>query len=293
MQNLALGLRRALEQRGVQIILDTRVDRVDVTSGRATGLVLEGGGRIEAEAVVLNADPHAVARGALGEAVRSTVKLPAKDPRSLSAMTWSMLACPAGFDLAYHTVFFSDDYRDEFRRIFEQDQLPNTPTVYICAQDRGVRTGDPQGPERIFMLVNAPPVGDRHDFAAEVQPCTDRTLQHLRRCGLELETSPEHSVVTTPNDFARMFPGTGGALYGPATHGAMAPFSRPNPQTKLPNMYLVGGGIHPGAGVPMVALGGKAVASCLLADHPSIYRSRPGGTHGGMSTVSATTGAMR
>jgi 1-hydroxycarotenoid 3,4-desaturase len=219
----------------------------------------------------------------LGDEITHAVKLPPKAPRSLSAITWSMLAKPKDFDLAWHNVFFSNDYADEFNRIFRQGQLPHIPTVYVCAQDRGSPVRDAEAPERIFMLVNAPATGDRHDFTSEVQPCLERTLNHLERCGLELEMSPQRTVVTTPTDFNRMFPGTGGALYGPATHGAMAPFSRPNPETKVPNLYLVGGGIHPGAGIPMVALGGKAAASRLLADHPSMSTSPRAAMPGGIS----------
>jgi 1-hydroxycarotenoid 3,4-desaturase len=188
--------------------------------------------------------------------------------RSLSALTWSLVARTEGFPLARHSVFFSDDYAAEFDHILVKGRLPAKPTVYICAQDRDHPGDWPDGtPERLLCLVNAPPNGDRHPYSAtEVEQCAQRTFSFLNRCGLKLHLRPEASLITTPTDFAALFPGTGGALYGPASHGWKASFNRPGSRTKVPRLYLAGGGAHPGAGVPMAALSGRLAASCILED---------------------------
>ena len=79
-------------------------------------------------------------------------------------------------------------------------------------------------------------------------------------------------MVTTPTDFDRLFPATGGALYGQASHGWRASFERPGARTRLPGLYLAGGSTHPGPGVPMAALSGRHAAACLLADLGSTSR---------------------
>ena len=89
---------------------------------------------------------------------------------------------------------------------------------------------------------------------------------------------------TTPARFDRLFPATGGALYGPAVHGPMATFRRPGSRTSIPNLYLAGGATHPGAGVPMAALSGRLAASALMADLGSTRMSRTMAMSGGMST---------
>ena len=71
-------------------------------------------------------------------------------------------------------------------------------------------------------------------------------------------------VATTPRDFERLFPATGGALYGQASHGWKASFDRPGARTRIPGLYLAGGSVHPGAGVPMATLSGRLAADCLL-----------------------------
>ncbi len=109
-------------------------------------------------------------------------------------------------------------------------RLPREPTVYLCAQDRGDGLADEPTrlAERLLCLVNAPAIGDRHRFdTPDIASCATATFKRLERCGLSLQALPEQTVITTPTDFHRLFPGTGGALYGPASQGWMSAFSRP------------------------------------------------------------------
>jgi 1-hydroxycarotenoid 3,4-desaturase len=190
-------------------------------------------------------------------------------------------------------VFFDDDYASEFDDIFKRRQLPSRGTVYVCAQDRDDQAAlTKPGRERLLALVNAPPEGDRRAFdAQEIDPCEHRSLALLRQCGLHIEMTPQQTLRTTPHDFHRLFPATGGALYGQATHGWMVSFQRPGGASRLPGLFLAGGGVHPGPGVPMAALSGQRAAETLMAHLDSISRSRRVATSGGMSTPSATTAA--
>ena len=187
-------------------------------------------------------------------------------------------------------MFFDDDYRSEFDDIFRHRRLPQRGTVYVCAQDRTDDDGAvPAGRERLLALVNAPADGDRRPFdAAEIDPCEQRSLALLRDCGLTLEWTPQQVLRTTPADWHRRFPATGGALYGPATHGWMSSFQRPSSTTAVPGLYLAGGSVHPGPGVPMAAMSGRLAAATLLAHLDSTSRSRRVVISGGMSTRSAT-----
>jgi 1-hydroxycarotenoid 3,4-desaturase len=92
------------------------------------------------------------------------------------------------------------------------------------------------------------------------------------------------TVVTTPQQWNQLFPATGGALYGMASHGAMSAFRRPGSRTKLPGLYLAGGSAHPGPGVPMAALSGRLAAESVKADLVSTSLSRPAAMRGGMLT---------
>jgi 1-hydroxycarotenoid 3,4-desaturase len=209
--------------------------------------------------------------------------------RSLSALTWTGAVKADSFDLLRHTVFFGDDYRGEFDAIFKHHALPRDPTVYVCAQDRDDDARAPSRGERVLILVNAPPSADTHPLSAEeIEQCQAATFSRLLRAGLSIKPVGPLTC-TRPQDFARMFPHTGGAIYGPVNHGPFAAFARKGARTKTPGLYLAGGSVHPSAGAPMATLSGMLAAQALLADRPSTRLFHRAGTFGGTSTRSATT----
>lgn len=286
MHRVAQCLASLAERRGVRVRYAADVERIEVRDGRAAGVRLRGGETIAADAVVFNGDAAALHAGLLGPAAPSRVPT---GTRSLSALTWNLLAEVEGFELEHHNVFFSDNYALEFDELFGQSRLPTQPTVYVCAQDRGAtplpapaQAGTAQ---RLLCLVNAPATGDGPPpFPEEIDSCRQRTMAHLAHCGLHIRHARQQ--VTTPRDFAAMFPATGGALYGQASHGWAASFRRPAARTRLPGLYLAGGSTHPGPGVPMAALSGQLAAASLLQDLPSASTawSRPAAMPGGTST---------
>jgi 1-hydroxycarotenoid 3,4-desaturase len=288
MHRLARAFAEAAARRGAVFRYRAEVAAVLAETGRAHGVRLATGEEIEADAVIATADHAALRTGLFGPAAAAATAGSAP-PRSLSAVTWSLAARASGFPLLRHNVFFSRDYPEEFETILGRRRLPDDPTVYLCAQDRGdPNDAEPEGTERLFCLVNAPADGDtRPPTASEIARCEERLFDRLRQAGLTL--SERQAVVTGPEQFAALFPATGGALYGRALHGWSAAFRRPGARTRLPGLLLAGGSVHPGAGVPMAILSGRLAAAAavehLSRRSVSIRRFAPAAISGGISTA--------
>lgn len=288
MHALAQTFMQLAQARGAVFRFGESCQAIECKGGRVSGVRLHSGELLGADRVIFNGDIAALREGLLGSGPAQRARI-APAQRSLSAMTWSIHAPTRGLTPDRHNVFFQVDYDREFADVFEHRRLPRRPTVYVCAQDRG--TGVPvTGAERLLCLVNAPAVGGEGVLTDEaIESCEHESFSLLRRCGLVVQPQPHQVVRTTPEHFHRLFPATGGALYGQATHGWMAAFARPSARSRLPGLFLAGGSVHPGPGVPMAALSGQWAAAALMDSLASTSSSRRTATSGGMSMASAMT----
>ncbi|MEM1064163.1 MAG: 1-hydroxycarotenoid 3,4-desaturase CrtD, partial [Pseudomonadota bacterium] len=211
MHALAQGLTRAAERLGVRFRLNTEVARIEAPGGRVNAIALADGTRLPCDLAVFNGDPRALTAGLLGESVECSVAEAGTEPRSLSANVWAFAARYTGPELAHHTVFFGADPKREFAPI-AAGALPEDPTLYICAQDRGAGTVRPEI-ERFEIIMNAPPLPGGQPEDTEL--CRIRTFQTLARHGVRFSPEPDPAMaLTTPAGFNALFPASQGSLYG-------------------------------------------------------------------------------
>ncbi len=254
----------AAERLGVRLELGARVEGLAAREGRVLGVVV-GGQEITADAVISNADACHTLCELLPERRPARASL---EPDSTSGWTGILRARrrEGPRARAAHTVLFPQDYDQEFVALFDQDRVPDQPTVYLCAQEpcHG-RAGWPEH-EPVFVMVNAPPEprdGPRpEDSLGGPGP---RALERLRAAGL---ADPDDAFVwtRTPAELARRFPASRGALYGRASNGPWAAFLRPGNRGPLPGLYLASGSVHPGGGMPLAMLSGRQAARALIED---------------------------
>lgn len=293
MHALAKGLADLARAQGVDLRLGSPVASIAADPGGrgVRGVRLASGEFLPSRQVIFNGDTAALAELLGREKTRPDTAGPPR--RSQSALVACGTAACSGVPLAHHTVFFSNAYEAEFQSVFDRQEPPHDPTVYVCAQDRdasGTQSGS-GAYERIYCLMNLPADGDRHDYCeSELDRCLTAMDRRLAANGLTLERDRDALVLTAPDTFAKRYPATAGALYGQPSHGWRASFNRPGARSPLKGLYLAGGSVHPGPGVPMAALSGKIAADCLMTDQLSIGRSPRVAIAGGMPTRQATAG---
>lgn len=292
MHRLAVAIEGLARRKGAQFHYDAHVTRIETSQGRPCAIHTQAG-RVAVDAVLFNGDPRALSQGMLGEALTGAVTQTAVGPRSLSAQVQTF-AAEVGPDipLAAHNVFFADDPAQEYAPL-SHGKLQTDPTLYICAQDR-FGGASPIGPERFEIILNAPPLSaprtasgspdlqDPTPSSQESDQCQTLIFKRLAAFGLHFSPAPNLTSLTGPHNFDALFPGSSGSLYGRSPAGMMAAFARPTARTKIPGLYLVGGGTHPGAGVPMATLSALHAAEAMSKDlcltSTSPLAAMPGGT---------------
>lgn len=281
MHKLAQALASIAQSRGAEIRYNSHVNHILHKNGLVCGVALESGPDIAADLVVFNGDPRAIATGSLGPGLDRVAPGTRNAQRSLSAQVWAFAAKQSGPELVHHNVFFRDTPGPEFAAL-RNGQLVDDPTLYICAMDRGSASRQSNGLERFEIIANAPPLPAPD---AEFETCQTRTFKTLARFGLTFDPVPTARSLTTPTGFELLFPASLGSIYGQSPEGLTAAFQRPTAQTPIKGLFLVGGGAHPGAGVPMAILSASHAVETIMTRQTSISPFRPTATRGGTSTA--------
>jgi len=258
LHELVRALARRLETLGGELRCGCEVQGLTVAPGRRHALQVTGAvtaeGRETCDVLVSNLEPE-VTRALLGAGVPMRARR--SDPSvSGLALMLALRGRPDG--LVHHRIAFPADYDAEFDDVLVHRRPAREPTVYLsssCATDPGEA---PVGGENLYVLVNAPGEAGQ-DWAAE----EERVLDRLAAVGWDARPRLVARARRTPGDLERETGATRGHIYGQvAPHGRlMGSLRRPgNRSPDADGLWLVGGAVHPGGGLPLVMLGAQIVA---------------------------------
>lgn len=257
----------AARRLGVRLRTSARVEEILVARGRARGVVLEGGERLEADAVVANAEAGEV----LGRLLPAHLRARAGGEPSFSGRCLILRAPRA--ERPAHEVLMPADYLAELEDLRRGREVRD-PALTVCAPRVAHAVAGWGEEEALFAMVNAPPLPAGGRGAGAEPVAEGPLLARLQRAGV---AGPGARVVWSRGvrRLAADFPGSGGALYGAASHSWLAAFQRPpNRVARVPGLFLAGGSAHPGAGLPLVASSGLRAAEALEEDLGRRQRGR-------------------
>ncbi len=264
MYRIATALVDVLRAHGGDLRLETAAEAIETHQGEVRAVVVRGGERLPADAVIVNADARTLYDRLLPDAGQRRRLDAAPDSLSGFALMLGIAGRTPG--LAHHNIWFPRDYRAEFADVFESHLPPLDPTVYLCNPAATDPTCAPDGDESWFVLVNAPLDGPC-DWDREADRYTERLLDRLDALGLDCRRRLRTVVRRTPADLQRQTGAPGGAIYGTASMGPRAAFLRPRNQSPAARgLYLASGSAHPGGGVPLVLLSGRIAATLAIDD---------------------------
>ena len=267
--SIAAAFERLARELGVEIRTGCRVERIETQRGTVTDVVLEGGERIAARAVIANVDVATVYEKLLPREGVNRQRVERLTNAEPSCSGFILLLGVEGESpaLAHHNIFFSSDYRREFGDIFRRGVPPDEPTIYAAITSKTDPDHAPPGCENWFVLVNAPALDARFDWSANADAYRDRVLDRLAGFGFDLRGRIRVERRLTPADLERLTGARRGALYGASSNDRFNALRRPHNRARdVRGLYFAGGTAHPGGGVPMVTLSGGVAARLLLQD---------------------------
>lgn len=275
------------ERLGGELRLNAPVEQIVVSGGN--GRLARGGAvrhevrdqlgnRESFDLVVSNADIHHTYANLYREHDGGKVIT-----RKLEKMDWSMSLFVMYFgtsrryeNLAHHTILFGQRYQGLLRDIFHGDSLPEDFSLYLHAPTVSDPSLAPPGGEAFYVLSPVPHLGRaKVDWEQAAQRYGDAILESLETHLPGLRDSIVTRRHFTPLDFKEQLNAFQGSAFSVAPKLTQSAYFRPhNKSERIPGLYIVGGGTHPGAGVPGVINTAKATAGIISKDFASVVGAR-------------------
>jgi phytoene desaturase len=268
MYSIVEALMKIARDAGVEFIFDASVQRVDVNTTHARGIVLDDGRRLEADAVLANADLPYIYNDLLPD--KAIAKSISRKRFSCSVISFFWGVDKKYENLAPHTLFLAHDYRDNFKSIIDDLGLPENPSIYVHAPARLDPSMAPEGEDTVIGIV---PVGHmsengEQDWAAIRDEARKHVFRRLASIGItDLESHIKFETNFTPLSWRKRYNLVKGSTHGLCHNLTQLGYFRPsNKHSRYDNLYFTGASTHPGTGMPTAMVSGRLSARRILDD---------------------------
>jgi phytoene desaturase len=273
---LVRGMVDLIESLGGTVQLNTDVDRIDVTGGRATGVTLADGTQIAADFVVSNAEPAWTYSKLLRHHPRKrwTDRKLARARHSMGLVVWYFGTNRRFDDVLHHNMILGPRYKGLLDDIFHRHVLADDCSLYLHRPTANDPSLAPPGCDAFYVLAPVPNLASGTDWRTQAEPYRARIQRRLESTLLPgLGSSIVTSHMLTPQDFRDRYLALNGAAFAMEPRLLQSAWFRPhNRSEEVEGLYLVGAGTHPGAGLPGVVSSARVVDS--LIPHASEFARR-------------------
>ncbi|RXH56786.1 phytoene desaturase family protein [Granulicella sibirica] len=263
------AMARIATELGVEILLDEPVDKVLIEKGKAVG-VKTANRTLAADAVVVNADFAGAMRRMVPNQARNKWTDERLAKKRFSCSTFMMYLGIDGRydDVSHHTIFLARDYKQNLKDIEEVHQLSDDPSFYVqnaCVTDRSLA---PDGQSTLYVLLPVTHEAGKVDWTKEAPRYRQLALKQMEKIGLhDVERRIRTEKILTPTGWADDFDLYKGATFSMAHSLDQMLHLRPHNRFEdVGKMYLVGGGTHPGSGLPVIFESARITSRLLLED---------------------------
>ncbi len=261
------GLARLLDEQGIDVQLNATVERLVIRDGQAAGVALEGGEELSADLIVSNTDPawlysKMIPRSSQNFAVRLKQRA-AKLSMGLFVLYFGTRKTFP--EVAHHTIWLGQRYRGLLDDIFKRKVLADDFSLYLHRPTATDPSFAPQGNDSFYVLAPVPNLEAGIDWALEGPRLRDRIIEALDQTTLPgLRETIAAPFYMTPQDFRHDYLSVAGAGFSIAPLLRQSAWFRfHNRAEGVGNLYLVGAGTHPGAGLPGVLCSAKTLDRML------------------------------
>lgn len=253
---------------GACIFLNSPVKRIVVEGKKTKGIELQNGEVIEADHVIMNADFAHGMLNLFSAEERGRYSEKALKDKKYSCSTFMLyLGLDKVYDMPHHNIFFSADYKKNVDQIFKDKVIPEDPSFYIQNASVTDPSLAPRGKSAIYVLVPAPNLSGAYvDWKTEKKVLRDKIISLIKeRTEMkDIEAHIEAERVITPAEWESEMFVHNGAVFNLAHSLDQMLYLRPHNRLEgYENIYLVGGGTHPGSGLPTIVESGRIAADLI------------------------------
>jgi phytoene desaturase len=263
------AMARVAREMGVTISLNEGVEAIEFEGRRAVG-VKTNQGEYACDKLVINADFARAMTRLVPDEIRRDWTDAKIAKKKFSCSTFMVYLGIEGTydDLAHHNVYIPDDYEKNLREVEDDHVAPSDPCFYVenaCVTDP---TLAPKGMSTLYTFASVTHEHANIDWRKEAPAFRDLLVSKFANIGIRgLEKRIRYERVLTPRDWSETYEVHNGAVYNLQHTLTQLLSMRPrNRFTELEEVYLVGGGTHPGSGLPVIFQSARITSRLMLQD---------------------------